>query len=71
MLYYILMSAGKTVNEKGIAPAFVAVWIPNALFLGLGIFLLKRAALDRAIPLAGYVTTALAWVRHRFERRKT
>ncbi len=71
MLYYILMSAGKTVNEKGIAPAFVAVWIPNALFLGLGIFLLKRAALDRAIPLTGYVTTALAWVRHRFERRKT
>lgn len=71
MLYYILMSAGKTINEKGIAPAFIAVWIPNALFLGLGIFLLKRAAHDREIPLAGRLAAVLQWVRHRLERRKS
>ncbi|WP_306534858.1 LPS export ABC transporter permease LptF [Geobacter sp.] len=51
MLYYMLMSAGKTIAEKDILPPSLAVWLPNALFIAFGLYLLRLAAADRQIPL--------------------
>ena len=42
-LYYILFVGAKTISLQGILPAFIAFWIPNLLFFGLGLRLFKRS----------------------------
>ncbi|MDD2366049.1 MAG: LPS export ABC transporter permease LptF [Desulfuromonadaceae bacterium] len=49
--YYILMSVVKTVAEKGGLPAFIALWIPNLLFLSTGLIFLRMASMEKVIPL--------------------
>lgn len=51
ILYYMVMSAGKTIAEKEILPLSVAVWLPNILFLAFGVYLLRLAATERKFPL--------------------
>lgn len=51
LAYYVLMSVVRTFAEKGTVPAVAALWIPNLIFLGLGLFLLRMASLERAISL--------------------
>ena len=50
LAYYVLMSVAKTLPEKGILPAFVALWIPNLLFLGIGWYFLRLASLEKSLP---------------------
>ena len=73
MLYYMVMSAGKTIAEKEILPPSLAVWLPNALFIAIGIHLLRLAASERQLPLiiAGraLIGRAMAWFNRREERK--
>lgn len=41
-LYYICLMAGEALADKGKLPAFVAMWIANAIFTVAGILLLWR-----------------------------
>lgn len=43
-LYYIPLTVGQTLAEKGYLPAVLGLWLPNLAFLGLGIFLFVTAA---------------------------
>lgn len=53
ILYYILFTFGKTWAENGVLPVWLAMWIPNFLFLGLAIFWIKRIGNEQTlIPLA-------------------
>ncbi len=45
--YYSLMRVGQTLGERGVLNAFVAMAIPNLVFLALAIWLFVRAAEDR------------------------
>jgi lipopolysaccharide export system permease protein len=51
LAYYVLMSVVKTFAERGAFPPVIALWIPNLVFLFLGLFLLRMASLERSIPL--------------------
>jgi ABC-type glycerol-3-phosphate transport system permease component len=48
-LYYIPLTVGQTLADKGIVPAIVGLWLPNAGFLALGVFLFRNAA--REMPI--------------------
>lgn len=63
MLYYMVMSAGKTIAEKEILSPLLSVWLPNVLFMALGIYLLRLAAAERQVPLLETVRTLIgeAW----------
>ncbi|MHB8057663.1 MAG: LPS export ABC transporter permease LptF [Desulfuromonadaceae bacterium] len=52
LAYYILMSVVRSLAEKGGGglPA-VALWLPNMLFFAMGWFFLRRASLEKTIPL--------------------
>lgn len=50
LAYYVMMSVAKTLPEKGILPAFVALWIPNLLFFGIGWYFLRLASLEKSLP---------------------
>lgn len=70
MLYYMVMSAGKTIAEKGILPPSIAVWLPNLLFIALGIYLLRLAATERQVPLADMARTIIGQAKEWLRRRR-
>jgi lipopolysaccharide export system permease protein len=41
--YYVIMSLCKSLGEYNFIPGLVAAWIPNAVFLTIGMFLIRRA----------------------------
>jgi lipopolysaccharide export system permease protein len=45
--YYSLMRVGQTLGERGVLNAFVAMAIPDVVFIALAIWLFIRAAEDR------------------------
>jgi lipopolysaccharide export system permease protein len=47
--YYALLSLGKALGDKGILHPFVALWLPNLVVGGAGVYFLKRAL--RELPL--------------------
>lgn len=42
-LYYVVYSLGRSLGRGGMIEPFIACWIPNIIFLGLGIILVIRA----------------------------
>jgi lipopolysaccharide export system permease protein len=76
LLYYIMMTIGLVLGEKGILNPAWGLWLPNILSAGIGAFLLHRTAVERSIPglpfVERWVETAvarwlrlLAWLQHR------
>ena len=51
LAYYVLTSVVRMLSEKGTVPPAVALWLPNFIFLFLGLFLLRMASLEKRIPL--------------------
>lgn len=49
LVYYILLSFLRTLAEKGTLPPFVAVWLPNLLFLGIGLLLLRLTSQEQSL----------------------
>lgn len=57
LVYYVLLSFLRTLAERGGFPPFLALWLPNLLFLILGLYLFRMATLERSLrallPLFG------------------
>ncbi|MBT1075568.1 LPS export ABC transporter permease LptF [Geobacter grbiciae] len=70
MLYYVVMSAGKTIAEKEILPIPLAVWLPNVFFTAFGVYLLRLAATERPFPLIERGRTLIGEAREWLHRRK-
>jgi lipopolysaccharide export system permease protein len=51
LIYYLLLSAGTVWSEAGTFPPVIGMWLPNFVSIGLGVFLLFRAARDKPIPI--------------------
>jgi lipopolysaccharide export system permease protein len=58
MGYYVLMTATETVAERGMLLPWMATWIPNIVFLLLGIYLLVLKGLEKRSPFEEW----LDWV---------
>lgn len=42
-IYYVLMTISRSLGENGILMPFIAAWLPNVIFGGIGLVLLTRA----------------------------
>jgi lipopolysaccharide export system permease protein len=62
-LYYLLLTAGEALAEKGRLPAVVALWIPNAVFIALGATLFAAAAHERRLNV--FASWSQRWIAHR------
>ena len=62
-LYYIPLTVGQTVAEKGYVPAALGLWSPNLLFFALGSFLFVNVA--REAPIRQSERLEAQWVRGR------
>jgi lipopolysaccharide export system permease protein len=49
--YYIVLSIGKTMVQNGVLPPGIAMWLPNLLFLCLGITLFQLTARETRLTL--------------------
>ena len=43
-MYYVIMVTFTTLGNLNFVPAFLACWLPNIIFAGAGIYLIKKAA---------------------------
>ena len=57
LAYYVLLSLLRTLAERGGLPAWLALWLPNMIFLATGLYCLRMASLERSIQ--GAVQDAL------------
>jgi len=49
IFYYVFFTVAKNVAEDSRLPVFVAMWLPNVIFLVLTIFLIRRAANEQPL----------------------
>ncbi len=64
-VYYVILSVGQALAEQTIVPAAVGLWLPNAIFGVLGVFLFARAARERTLVRLERMQIALAALRAR------
>ncbi|WP_321495553.1 LPS export ABC transporter permease LptF [uncultured Desulfobacter sp.] len=71
LLYYLLLAIGWSGGEAGYYPPVIAMWLPNVVIGGAGIFLLRRNARERPVHLPLWVHHLAAEVVVRLRKRAT
>ena len=62
LVYYSMLSVAESLGESQLVPPYIGIWIPNLLFLGVGLIFLRQAVRER-IP--GFMLWVLQKLRHR------
>jgi lipopolysaccharide export system permease protein len=68
LAYYISLTASEILAVRKIIPAFLAGWIPNFLFGGLGIYLLVKTARESPFKPMIWLTEALDFIQRKWKR---
>jgi lipopolysaccharide export system permease protein len=64
-LYYLLLTTGETLAQKGVVAPVIALWTPNVIFLLFGLGLFSFAASERPLALGSRLGHGLAALRLR------
>ena len=74
ILYYVLLTAAKTISESLVMPAAIAMWLPNLFFLILTLFFLRGVAkethivfLEKFYDFFYAVFSKIPWLARRFK----
>lgn len=51
LVYYLIFNSGEEAARDGSVPVWIAVWAPNVLMLGAGLFLVARKNRDKSLML--------------------
>lgn len=62
-LYYLLLTFGQNMGERGALPPVVAVWLPNGVLAIVAAALLARASQEAAHPASSAWKRAAEWLR--------
>ena len=72
ILYYVFLTAAKTISESLIMPAAIAMWLPNLIFLLLTIFIIQKVAnethtvfLEKLYDISHAVFSKISWFTRR------
>jgi lipopolysaccharide export system permease protein len=60
LMFYIFQSIGKTMAAKELLSPFMAVWLPNFIFLAAGAYLFFKAAREERVVIFDYIAAAAA-----------
>ena len=69
LVYYLLTNAGTSLAERGIIPLEVGMWAANAISLGLGIYLLIKAAHESPVLLMIWLSRGGERLRQAWDNR--
>src|SRR5262245_7706762 len=61
-VYYIFLSTGQALAERGMIPAMVGLWLPNVLLAVIGVSAFRRAAREQPIVAVERIGELLTWV---------
>lgn len=67
LAYYVSLTASEILAVRKIIPAFIAGWIPNFLFGGLGIYLLVKTARESPFKPIIRLTEALDFIQRKWK----
>ena len=72
ILYYVFLTAAKTMSESLVMPAAIAIWLPNLIFLLLTIFIIQRVAkethtvfLEKLYDISHAILSKIPWFTRR------
>jgi len=68
-LYNYLLVLGKAVALKGLMDPAVVLWLPNAVILVSGLYLLDHQARERPVPLLTWLEDMVSHLQERLRRR--
>lgn len=60
LVYYIFITQGEILADREILSPAIAMWLPNVVFLGLGLWLQRYARNHSSLPGTGWVTAVFA-----------
>src|SRR5205823_10412385 len=64
-VYYVLLSIGQALAEQAFLPVVVGLWLPNAIYAAVGVYLFERAARERTLDQLERLQSGLAALRDR------
>lgn len=68
--YYVLLSLGKALGDKGMLQPVPALWLPNFLVGGIAIFLYTKAVRESPLYLQTSLERAWAWAARHLTRQQ-
>ncbi len=68
LFYYIILTVGKTLGEKGLVHPAVGVWAPNLILFIIGAYLFKKTASEQRIPVFEIIPNITAWARNKLDK---
>jgi lipopolysaccharide export system permease protein len=70
-LYYLLLTTGEALGQKGVVPPALALWTPNVIFAAVGAALFAIAARERPLGIPARLGNGLAALRMRSQPAST
>lgn len=58
LLFYIFQSIGKNLGQKELLAPFIAIWLPNFIFLAAGVYLYVKAAREERVAVFDLIAGA-------------
>jgi lipopolysaccharide export system permease protein len=59
LFYYVFLTVGEQFGDAGRIPPWLAMWTPNIVTAGLGLYLLWGSVKERPLPFAAQLQAAL------------
>ncbi len=69
LLYYFLLAIGWSAGETGNYPPVIAMWLPNVIMGGVGVFFLARNAKEKPVLLPVFFNKAAQVIKNWFIRK--
>ncbi|MHC1697281.1 MAG: LPS export ABC transporter permease LptF [Geobacteraceae bacterium] len=66
LTYYIVLSIGKSLGQNALVSPAIAMWIPNLLFISLGLYLFKKTAAEQRMLIFDLPKKVIAWGQNRY-----
>jgi len=68
MLYYILITSGEALGDKGIIPPFLGMWAPNIILGIFGIYLCVRTAKESSLKPISWFSRLIEFIQNRLKK---
>jgi lipopolysaccharide export system permease protein len=70
LTYYVFLSLGKALGDKGVVHPFPALWLPNVITGGVAVHFFRKACRESPLRFEAGLESTLAWVQRSIMRPK-
>lgn len=70
LIYYVSLTGGESLGDKGVIPPFIGMWAPNIIFLGMGIYLTVKTAMESPIAVSVWLDRFMDYISDTIRKNK-